>query len=65
MIQGARDPATIQWKRSGIPPIEVLALLAGAGRAMEQAGDDRDVRGRTLGNILDGLRPTPQREDRR
>lgn len=43
----------------------MLALLAGAGRAMEQAGDDRDVRGRTLGIILDGLRPTPQREDRR
>jgi AcrR family transcriptional regulator len=40
----------------GLP--EVLALLAGAGRAMEQAGDDRDVRGRTLGIIVDGLRPS-------
>jgi AcrR family transcriptional regulator len=40
----------------GVP--EVLALLAGSSRAVEQAGEDDDLRNRTLGIILDGLRPT-------
>jgi AcrR family transcriptional regulator len=44
---------------------EVLALLAGASRAVEQGGEDRDLRDRTLGIILDGLRFAPRREDRR
>ena len=44
---------------------EVVALLAGASRAMEQVGDDRDLRDRTLGIILDGLRFAPRRQERR
>jgi AcrR family transcriptional regulator len=47
--------------RADIGPPEVFALLAGAGRALDQAGDDGEVRARTLGVILDGLRPAPAR----
>ncbi|MCW2874714.1 TetR/AcrR family transcriptional regulator [Actinacidiphila oryziradicis] len=43
--------------RDDIGAPEVLALLVGASRAVEQAGADLDVRARALGVILDGLRP--------
>lgn len=43
----------------GVP--EVMALLAGAVRATEHAGQDGDLRERTLGVVLDGLRPPGRR----
>jgi AcrR family transcriptional regulator len=42
--------------RPDIGIAELLALLVGASRALQQLGGDADLEARTLGVILDGLR---------
>jgi hypothetical protein len=43
----------------GLP--EAMALLAGAARAAEYAGEDHDLRNRAVAIILDGLCPAAGR----
>jgi AcrR family transcriptional regulator len=43
--------------RADIGIAELLALLVGASRALQQLAGDADLETRTLGVILDGLRP--------
>ncbi len=43
--------------REDVGVAELIALMVGASRAAEYAGDDAGLRARTLGIVFDGLRP--------
>ncbi len=43
--------------REDVGGAELIALMVGASRAAEYAGDDAGLRARTLGIVFDGLRP--------
>jgi hypothetical protein len=43
--------------RADLGIADVFAILVGASRAAEYAGSDTSLRTRSLGVILDGLRP--------
>lgn len=53
LLVGAQEVGTV---RGDVDVPEVVSLLVGAVRAAEHAGEDGDLRERTLGIFLDGLR---------
>jgi AcrR family transcriptional regulator len=50
--------------REDITITELLALLVGASRALQQVGGNAQVEARTIGVILDGMRPQPAKYTR-
>ena len=58
LLARAQEAGTVRGD-IGVP--EVMNLLVGAVRAAERAGQDGELRERTLGIVLDGLRPAGYR----
>jgi AcrR family transcriptional regulator len=54
LLARAQEAGTL---RDDVDVTEVMTLLVGAVRAAEHAGEDADLRTRTVGILLDGLRP--------
>lgn len=54
LLSSAQTAGTV---RADIGMAELLALLVGASRALQQLGGDADLEARTLAVILDGLHP--------
>lgn len=57
LLVNAQNAGTVRFD---IDVPEVMILLVSATRAAEYAGEDGDLRDRTLKIILDGLRPRPR-----
>lgn len=47
--------------RDDVRPLELIAVMIGASRTAEHAGQDPDVRARALAIVFDGLRPPANR----
>ena len=58
LLMGAQQFETV---REDVDIPEIMNLLVGAVRAAEHAGKDSDLRERTVGIFLDGLRPARHR----
>jgi AcrR family transcriptional regulator len=56
LLTRAQQAGTV---RPDVTTAELLALLVGASRAIEQMGGNRELEGRIVGLILDGLRVKP------
>ena len=54
LLTRAQEAGTL---RDDVGVAEVMTLLVGAVRAAEHAGEDADLRTRTVGILLDGLHP--------
>lgn len=54
LLERAREAGAV---RADIQLPELLALLIGTSRALEQVGPDKGARGRVLAVVLNGLRP--------
>lgn len=57
LLRRAQDAGTVR-PDLGVP--ELIGLLVGASRGVEQVGEDRQARRRIIAVILDGLRPDPR-----
>ena len=60
LLQRAQQAGAV---RSDVSSVELLALLLGASRAVEQMGGDQQLEARTVRVILDGLRVQPLPSD--